>query len=146
MLLFTDGACIGNPGPGGWAYILREVDGNTQREASGGEAKTTNNRMELTAVIEGLSALKGPSDVELCSDSEYVLKGISEWLEGWIQRGWRTASKKPVQNDDLWQQIDELIHVHNVDVAWTRGHTGHPENERCDQMAFAEAEKRSKQR
>ena len=139
--LFTDGACIGNPGPGGWAYILREVASDTEVEAADGESKTTNNRMELMAVIEGLSALPEPSDVALCADSEYVLKGIDEWLEGWKRRGWRTAAKKPVKNDDLWQRIDALIQVHNVRVEWTRGHAGHAENERCDQLASAEAER-----
>jgi ribonuclease HI len=138
--LFTDGGCIGNPGPGGWAYLVRGADGVTV-EASGGERATTNNRMEITAVIRGLESLKGPSRVHLVGDSEYVLKGISEWLPGWKKRGWRKADKKPVLNADLWQRIDELLAVHEVTVEWTRGHAGHKENERCDELANAEAAK-----
>lgn len=137
--LFTDGACLGNPGPGGWAYILRFPDGAVE-DASGGELKTTNNRMELLAAIEGMQALDGPHAVHLCADSQYVTKGIGEWLAGWKQRGWRTAGKKPVMNVDLWQTMDELIALHTVDVEWTKGHAGHPENEACDRMASAQAE------
>ena len=132
--LFTDGACLRNPGPGGWAYILRSADGK-ENESSGGEKQTTNNRMELMGVIRGLSALAEPSVVHLVGDSEYVLKGLSEWLPGWKRRGWRKADKQPVMNADLWQEIDRLTQNHAVKVEWTRGHSGHPENERCDVLA-----------
>ena len=141
VILFTDGACLGNPGPGGWAFILRHEASGSEKALSGGEAETTNNRMELTAVIEGLSSLVEPSSVRLVGDSEYVLKGISQWMAGWKRRGWRKADKKPVQNVDLWQALDAAMAPHTLKVEWVRGHTGHPENERCDQMAFAEAEK-----
>jgi ribonuclease HI len=136
--LFTDGACSGNPGPGGWAYILKTPDGKTV-EASGGEKLTTNNRMELMGVIRGLEALPEPSEVHLVGDSEYVLKGLSEWLAGWKRRGWKKADKKPVMNADLWQEIDRLTQAHVVKVEWTRGHSGHEENERCDALATAAA-------
>ena len=139
--LFTDGACLGNPGPGGWAYILRHPTTGKAREAAGGETRTTNNRMELTAVIRGLEALSRPSRIALCADSQYVLKGLSEWMPGWKRRGWRTAAKKPVLNAELWQTLDELAHRHEIEVAWTRGHAGHTENERCDLLARTEAEK-----
>jgi ribonuclease HI len=142
--LYTDGACLGNPGPGGWAYILRHEASGDDKEVSGGEDQTTNNRMELTAVIEGLRALTEPCDVVLIGDSQYVLKGLSEWMEGWKRRGWRKADKKPVQNVELWQDLDEVKAEHNIKVEWVRGHTGHPENERCDSMAFAEAEQRKR--
>jgi ribonuclease HI len=142
--LYTDGGCIGNPGPGGWAYILKYPADGQVTEASGGEDRTTNNRMEITAVIRGLEALEKPSRVHLVGDSEYVLKGISEWLPGWKRRGWRKADKKPVLNADLWQRIDELIHKHVVTVEWTRGHAGHAENERCDELANAEAMRRKR--
>ncbi len=141
--LFTDGACLGNPGPGGWAYILETVAGEIV-EASGGERSTTNNRMELMAVIQGLSAMAESSVVHLVGDSEYVLKGLSEWLPGWKRRGWRKADKKPVLNADLWQEIDRLTQRHEVRVEWTRGHSGHPENERCDELASAEAKRFSR--
>ncbi len=140
--LFTDGACLGNPGPGGWAYMLRLPGHEEPLEASGGEDRTTNNRMELIAVIEGLSALAEPMAVELCSDSVYVLKGLSEWLAGWKKRGWRTSAKKPVLNLDLWQRLDELAQTHDLHFTWVRGHTGHAENERCDELATAEALRR----
>lgn len=133
--LFTDGACSGNPGPGGWGYVLRHPATGKQREASGGEPDTTNNRMELTAVIEGLKALNKRSRVELTSDSEYVLKGLKEWMAGWKKRGWMTAAKQPVKNQDLWMTLDELVQGHVVHFHWIRGHAGHPENERCDQLA-----------
>jgi len=140
--LFTDGACLGNPGPGGWAYILRHGATGRQSQVSGGAAETTNNRMELTAVIEALAALKRPSRVRLCADSQYVLHGIRDWLPGWKARGWRRkGSSKPVLNVELWQRLDELLERHEVHVNWTRGHAGHAENERCDALAFAEAEK-----
>jgi ribonuclease HI len=135
--IYTDGACLGNPGPGGWACIVR-CDMET-RELSGGAEHTTNNRMELTAVIEGLRTLDHPSQVLLCSDSEYVLKGLSEWMAGWKKRGWRTSQKKPVLNVELWKTLDELASRHQMKYEWVRGHTGHAENERCDQLAMAEA-------
>lgn len=137
VLLFTDGACSGNPGPGGWAYILRHPASGAEREESGGEAQTTNNRMELMAVIRGLEALKSESRVELWSDSQYVLKGLKEWMAGWKAKGWKTADKKPVKNQDLWVQLDELVARHAVTFHWVRGHNDHPENERCDQLAVA---------
>lgn len=139
--LYTDGACSGNPGPGGWAYILRHAASGAEREASGGEAQTTNNRMELMAVIEGLTALKRRSSVDLYSDSQYVLKGLKEWMESWKRRGWKTADKKPVKNQDLWEQLDELKGGHEIRFHWIKGHNEHPENERCDELAVAEAKK-----
>jgi ribonuclease HI len=135
--LFTDGACSGNPGPGGWAYILRHPASGKSREAAGGEPRTTNNRMELMAVIQGLTALKSPSSVQLHSDSQYVLNGLKEWMAGWKKNGWRTSGKQPVKNQDLWQQLDALIQTHTVHFHWVRGHAGHPENERADQLAVA---------
>ena len=135
VLLFTDGACSGNPGPGGWAFILRHPASGKERERSGGEPQTTNNRMELLAVIEGLTALKAPSKVELYSDSQYVLNGLREWMASWKKRGWKTANKKPVKNQDLWQRLDELMAAHQLTFHWVEGHAGHPENERCDQLA-----------
>ncbi len=135
--LYTDGACSGNPGPGGWAYLLRHTASGAEREDSGGEAVTTNNRMELEAVIEGLGALTRPSRVDLYSDSQYVLKGLSEWMENWKKRGWKTASKKPVKNVELWKRLDELLAVHDVRFHWVKGHNEHPENERCDRLAVA---------
>lgn len=133
--LFTDGACSGNPGPGGWAFILRHPATGKVLERSGAELETTNNRMELQAVIEGLSALKAPSLVDLTSDSQYVLKGLKEWMASWKAKGWRTADKKPVKNRDLWERLDELSKVHTIRFHWIRGHNEHPENERCDRMA-----------
>jgi len=138
--LFTDGACSGNPGPGGWAYILKHPASGAERTASGGEARTTNNRMELTAVVEGLNALTSPSVVDVYSDSQYVLNGLREWLEGWKKRGWRTAAKKPVKNEDLWRLLDEQKSRHDLRYHWIRGHAGHPENEACDRMAVAALE------
>ena len=135
--LYTDGACSGNPGPGGWAYILRHPSTKKEREASGGDPATTNNRMELTAVIRGFEALTRPSEVDLYSDSQYVLKGLKEWMAAWKKRGWKTADKKPVKNQDLWTRLDELIADHQVRFHWVRGHDEHPENERCDQLAVA---------
>lgn len=135
--LFTDGACSGNPGPGGWAYILRHRASGAEREDSGGDPQTTNNRMELSAVIEGLRALTKPSTVDLYSDSQYVLNGLSKWLAGWKKKGWKTASKQPVKNVDLWKILDELIQTHDVSFHWVRGHNDHPENERCDTLAVA---------
>jgi len=135
--LYTDGACSGNPGPGGWAYILRHGVSGSEKECSGGEAATTNNRMELSAVIEGLSTLNRPSRVDLYSDSKYVLTGLEQWLGQWKARNWRTASKKPVKNLDLWQRLDRLMQVHEVRFHWVRGHADHPENKRCDALAVA---------
>jgi len=133
--LFTDGACSGNPGPGGWAYLLRHPASGAEREETGGEARTTNNRMELTAVIAGLQALSSPSRVDVYSDSQYVLNGLNEWLDNWKRRGWKTASKKPVKNEDLWRTLDELRSVHDLNYHWIRGHAEHPENERVDRLA-----------
>lgn len=133
--LFTDGACSGNPGPGGWAYILRHPASGKVREESGAELDTTNNRMELMAVIRGLEALKEPARVELTSDSQYVLKGLKEWMKGWKAKGWKTADKKPVKNQDLWMRLDQLVSGHDVRFHWIRGHNEHPENERADQLA-----------
>jgi len=137
VLLFTDGACAGNPGPGGWAYVLIHPASCKQREESGGEPHTTNNRMELMAVIRGLEALRRPMTVELYSDSQYVLKGMSEWLAGWKRAGWKTADRQPVKNQDLWQALDGLLSRHTVRFHWVRGHNGHPQNERCDRLAVA---------
>ena len=131
--IFTDGACRGNPGPGGWGALLRF--GGEEKTLFGGEQDTTNNRMELTAVIEALRALKRPCDVTLTSDSTYVLKGIQEWMPNWKRRGWKTASKKPVKNVDLWKKLDVLIVEHKIDWQWVKGHSGHPENELADQLA-----------
>jgi ribonuclease HI len=131
--LFTDGACRGNPGPGGWGALLRH--GRHERELYGGEAATTNNRMELLAAIEGLAALKEPCAVILTTDSTYVMKGITEWLPNWKRRGWKTAARKPVANADLWQRLDEQNARHDVEWQWVKGHSGHPENERADALA-----------
>ena len=130
---YTDGACKGNPGIGGWGVLLR--CGGRERELFGGEAHTTNNRMELTAVIEALNALTARSQVKLYTDSQYVQLGISEWIHGWKRRGWKTADKKPVKNEDLWRRLDELAAQHSVEWLWVRGHDGHPENERADVLA-----------
>ena len=131
--IFTDGACKGNPGLGGWGAFL--VAGNSEKEICGGTRDTTNNRMELQAVIEALSILKRPCDVVLHTDSQYVQKGISEWIHGWKARGWKTAAKAPVKNVDLWQALDAAQAVHQVEWRWVRGHNGHPGNERADQLA-----------
>ena len=135
--LYTAGACSGNPGPGGWAYLLRHRASGAEREDSGGEKRTTNNRMELQAVIEGLEALTRSSSVDLYSDSQYVLNGLSEWMAGWKKRGWKTAAKKPVKNVELWQALDGLKGKHEIRFHWVKGHNEHPENERCDEMAVA---------
>lgn len=140
VLLFTDGACSGNPGPGGWAYILKHPASGTVRERSGAELDTTNNRMELIAVIEGLRAIKKPSRVDVTSDSQYVLKGLKEWLDQWIARGWKTAAKKPVKNEDLWRDLDGLRRTHEMRFHWIKGHNEHPENSRCDLLAVAARE------
>jgi ribonuclease HI len=131
--IYSDGACKGNPGRGGWGALL--VAGEHRKEICGGEADTTNNRMEMTAVIRALESLKRPSDVAVHTDSQYVQKGISEWLPGWKRRNWRTAQGKPVKNQDLWQQLDALAQRHRIEWHWVRGHAGHPENERADALA-----------
>jgi ribonuclease HI len=131
--LYTDGACSGNPGPGGWGCILRFK--GTEKELCGGEPGTTNNRMEMKAVISGLAALKRPCTVAVYTDSQYVQKGISEWIWGWKKRGWKTADNKPVKNADLWQELDALVKNHKVTWHWVKGHAGHPENERADELA-----------
>ncbi len=135
--LFTDGACKGNPGPGGWAFILQHPASGKSQDGSGGEAHTTNNRMELMGVIRGLELLRLPLTVDLYSDSQYVLKGLREWMAGWKRSGWRTADRQPVKNQDLWMRLDELKSMHTLRFNWIRGHSGHPENERCDRMAVA---------
>ena len=132
--IFTDGACSGNPGPGGWGVVLRF--GNIEKELSGGEKETPNNRMELTAAIMGLSALKEPCKVRLVTDSKYVADGITKgWAESWRKNGWRKADKKPALNVDLWEKLLDLIETHEVTIDWVKGHAGHPENERCDKLA-----------
>lgn len=136
--IFTDGACKGNPGPGGWGAILRM--GRHEKELSGGEPETTNSRMELTAAIEGLNALTEPCAVDLYSDSKYVLDGITKWVHGWKKRGWVNASKKPVRNADLWHDLIEAAARHQIEWHWVKGHDGHPENERADALASAEAD------
>ena len=135
VIIHTDGACKGNPGPGGWGVLMQS--GEHERELFGGEPQTTNNRMELMAVIEGLRALKRPCQVALYLDSEYVRKGITEWIHGWKAKGWRTAAKQPVKNADLWQQLDVLVHQgdHAIDWHWVKGHSGDPGNERADALA-----------
>ena len=131
--IFTDGACRGNPGPGGWGVLMRYA--GEEKSLWGGESDTTNNRMELNAVIEGLAALKRHCEVTLTSDSTYVLKGIQEWMPNWKKRGWKTASKQPVKNVDLWQKLDAVIGEHKIDWQWVKGHSGHRENEIADQLA-----------
>ncbi len=131
--MYTDGACRGNPGPGGWGVLLRY--GDTEKELCGGEANTTNNRMELTAVICGLRALSRCVEVTVFTDSKYVKNGMQQWIHGWKRNGWKTASKKPVKNVDLWQQLDALVNQHNVAWQWVKGHSGHAENERADELA-----------
>lgn len=138
--IFTDGACRGNPGPGGWAALLRI--GSQERTVSGGEKLTTNNRMELTAAIRALEALTKPCRVELHTDSQYVRDGITKWIHGWQRNGWRTADRKPVKNADLWQELLEAARRHRIAWHWVRGHSGHPENDRVDALACAEADQR----
>ena len=131
--IFTDGACRGNPGPGGWGAVLRY--GASEKTLYGGEPDTTNNRMELLAAIRALEALKKPCQVVLTTDSQYVRQGITTWLEGWKRKGWKTANRQPVKNQDLWRQLDELAARHSIDWRWVKGHSGHPENELADQLA-----------
>lgn len=138
--IFTDGACSGNPGPGGWGAILRYK--GTDKEISGGEAQTTNNRMELTAVIEALKLLKEPCEVTLWTDSKYVADGLGKgWAAGWKKNGWKKADKKPALNPDLWDELLTLNDKHSITIQWIKGHASHPENERCDKMAVAESQK-----
>jgi ribonuclease HI len=133
VTIYTDGACSGNPGPGGWGAIL--VHGKNRKELSGGEVETTNNRMELQAAIEALNALKRPCRVDLYTDSVYVRDGITKWIEGWQRNGWRTSAKKPVKNAELWQDLQAALKPHDIDWHWVKGHAGHPENERADELA-----------
>ena len=139
IIIHTDGACTGNPGPGGWAAV--SSNGSQQVELSGGEPITTNNRMELQAAIEALRSLKEPSRVELVTDSVYLRDGITSWIAGWKRRGWVTTNKKPVKNSDLWRDLDALVSSHQITWRWVKGHTGHDLNERCDQLAVAEIAK-----
>ena len=144
VLLFTDGGCSGNPGPGGWAFVLRHPASRKQIERSGGERETTNNRMELTAVIRGLETLKRPASVEVFTDSVYVGKGFSEWMPKWKANGWRRRVKggwAEVKNEDLWRRLDQLLLTHQVTFTHVRGHSGHAENERCDTLAVAAYQK-----
>ena len=137
VAIFTDGACKGNPGPGGWGAILRK--GKHEKEMSGHEAETTNNRMEMTAVIRALRALREPCDVTLHTDSRYVIDGMTKWIEGWKRKGWVNASKQPVRNQDLWHDLIEAALHHRIEWQWVKGHDGHPENERADRLASAAA-------
>ncbi len=144
LIAYTDGACSGNPGPGGWGAILRAMDGDRivkERELSGGEADTTNNRMELSAAIGALNALERPSSITIITDSVYLKDGIQKWMYNWKARGWKTADKKPVKNQDLWEQIDALNQKHDVTWQWIKGHAGHEGNERADELARAEVQK-----
>ena len=137
--IFTDGACKGNPGPGGWGALLRI--GKTEKQLSGGERLTTNNRMELLAAIRALEALKRPCSVTLTTDSRYVMDGLTKWIKGWQKNGWKTADRKPVKNADLWQELLDAAKPHTIDWRWVKGHAGHAENERVDKLAAAEAAK-----
>ena len=137
-LAYTDGACSGNPGPGGWGALLQAKEGNAivkERPLSGGEALTTNNRMELMAAINALEALGRPTEITIVTDSTYVKNGVTSWIHGWKRNGWRTSAKKPVKNDDLWKRLDEAQARHEVTWEWVKGHAGHPENERADELA-----------
>lgn len=138
--MFTDGACSGNPGPGGWGVLLRCK--GKEKQLSGGERETTNNRMELTAVIEGLKALKMPCDVVLTTDSKYVSDALTKgWAKSWRENGWKKKDKKPALNPDLWEELLRLLETHNVEIVWVKGHAGHPENEICDSLAVAQTKK-----
>ncbi|MBS0124832.1 ribonuclease HI [Thetidibacter halocola] len=138
LYAYTDGACSGNPGPGGWGVLLRAMDGETivkERELNGGEAETTNNRMELLAAIAALESLSRPSRITVITDSAYVKNGVTGWIHGWKRNGWKTAAKKPVKNVELWQRLEEAAQRHDVTWEWVKGHAGHPENERADELA-----------
>ncbi len=139
--LITDGACLGNPGPGGWACILRF--GDKKKEMFGSDPQTTNNRMELTAAMEGLRVLKEPCEVEVVTDSQYVKNGITQWIHGWKRNGWKTAAKKPVVNQDLWTELDQLASKHKLEWTWTKGHADHDDNNRCDELATRAAREQS---
>lgn len=139
--LITDGACLGNPGPGGWAFILRYKD--KTRECYGSEPETTNNRMELTAAVEGLKALREACAVRVVTDSEYLKNGITQWIHGWKRKGWKKADGKPVLNKDLWEQLDAQVQRHETEWKWTKGHANHPDNNRCDELATAAARDQS---
>ena len=141
VVVYADGACSGNPGPGGWGVILKHPGSGQTKRISGGERRTTNNRMELTAVIRGLESLKKASKVMVVTDSQYLVKGITEWIGNWLAKNWKTANKKSVKNMDLWQRLLDVSQRHEVKWQWVEGHAGHPENEQCDQMAVAEAAK-----
>ena len=147
VVIYTDGACKGNPGPGGWGVLLRAADG-TEKELFGGDLETTNNRMEMMAVIQALSSLKRACRVTLHMDSQYVLKGITEWVAGWKAKGWKTSTKQPVKNVDLWQQLDALVQTagHTIDWRWVKGHAGDPGNERADALANLGVEQAQKNR
>jgi ribonuclease HI len=137
--IYTDGACSGNPGPGGWGAVLRFQ--GKEREISGGNRSTTNNQMELQAAIEALKALKESCVVDLYTDSQYLRQGITQWIHNWKKNGWKTADKKPVKNQELWVQLDELVKTHSINWHWLKGHAGHPENERCDELARNEIDR-----
>ncbi|QFT98494.1 Ribonuclease HI [Roseovarius sp. THAF8] len=140
LFAYTDGACSGNPGPGGWGALLQAKDGETvvkERELSGGEAETTNNRMELLAAITALETLSKPTQITIVTDSAYVKNGVTGWIHGWKRNGWKTSNKKPVKNVDLWQRLDDAAQRHDVTWEWVKGHAGHPENERADELARA---------
>lgn len=140
LYAWTDGACSGNPGPGGWGVLMRALDGATvvkQRELQGGEAQTTNNRMELMAAISALEALRRPSQIVIVTDSNYVKNGVTQWIHGWKRNGWKTADRKPVKNVELWQRLDAAQAAHKVEWRWIKGHAGHAENERADELARA---------
>jgi ribonuclease HI len=139
----SDGSCLGNPGPGGWAFILRY--GGRTKEQSGGEPHTTNNRMELTAALRALQALKEPCEVEFTTDSQYLKNGVESWMARWKRNGWKTADKKPVLNQDLWQALDKELERHRVRWVWTKGHAGHSDNDRCDELARLAAEQQRQQ-
>lgn len=141
IILYADGACSGNPGPGGWGVILKHSASGKIKKISGGERQTTNNRMELTAVIKGLEAVSKPSSVTVITDSQYLVKGMTEWIQAWLEKNWKTSGKKPVKNVELWQRLLELADQHQIQWQWVQGHAGHPENEQCDSMAVAEAAK-----
>ena len=138
--VYTDGSCLGNPGPGGWAYIVRDTTTGDEVEASDGEPDTTNNRMEMLAAINGLKHIESPSRVDLYSDSKYVIEGLTEYLDGWKARGWKLARNKPVKNIELWKRLDDLRRFHDLNPIWLKAHNDHPENDRCDRLAVAAAE------